>query len=249
MTKTETTHFGFKEVPIDEKSAQVAEVFHTVAGRYDLMNDLMSFGLHRVWKQVMLTTSPVKPGHRMLDLASGTGDLALGFLKKVGEKGSVFLTDINESMLKYGRDKLINRGYCQNLFYVQADAESLPFPDNAFDGISIGFGLRNVTRKEKALEAMYRVIKPGGYLLVLEFSRPILPFIEKLYDAYSFSFLPKLGEWITGSAESYQYLVESIRQHPDQETLKNKILAAGFDHCDYLNLTGGIVCLHKAYKA
>lgn len=249
MAKTETTHFGFKEIPLHEKSAQVSQVFHTVAGQYDLMNDLMSFGLHRFWKQYMLATSPVRPGHQILDVAGGTGDLALGFLKKVGDQGRVFLTDINESMLKCGRDKLIDHGHFNNLFYVQADAESLPFACNSFDGISIGFGLRNVTRQEKALESMYDVIKPGGYLLILEFSRPVLPLFEKLYDAYSFSFLPKLGGWITGSSESYQYLVESIRKHPDQETLKNKILNAGFDHCQYTNLTGGIVCLHKAYKA
>jgi len=248
MKNSETTHFGFKEVPVEEKSAQVAEVFHTVSSQYDLMNDLMSFGLHRFWKQYALSTSPARPGHQVLDIAGGTGDLAKGFLKKVGEKGAVFLADINDSMLNCGRDKLIDQGYMHNLYYVQADAETLPFADNYFDIISIGFGLRNVTRREKALQSMARVLKPGGTLLVLEFSKPVLPLFEKLYDLYSFSFLPKLGEWITGSKESYQYLVESIRKHPDQETLKSEILNAGFDRCEYVNLTGGVVCLHKATK-
>ena len=248
MRKTETTHFGYQTVLAAEKTKHVAEVFHTVASRYDLMNDIMSLGLHRAWKQYTLFTSNVRPGQKILDIAGGTGDLAKGFLKKVGENGAVYLADINASMLKTGRDKLLDLGIFENLFYVQTNAENLSFQDNYFDCVSIGFGLRNVTDKEKALASIFRVLKPGGCLLVLEFSHPLLPLVKKLYDTYSFSFLPKLGKWITASEESYRYLVESIRQHPDQETLKSMILNAGFDRCDYTNLTGGIVCLHRAYK-
>lgn len=244
----QSTHFGFETVPVAEKARRVADVFHTVANRYDLMNDLMSLGLHRAWKQYTLSTSPVRPGQKILDIAGGTGDLAKGFLKKVGNKGVVYLADINDSMLKMGRDKLLDQGIFQNLFYIQTNAENLCFKDNYFDCVSIGFGLRNVTDKEKALASIFRVLKPGGCLLVLEFSHPALPLLKNLYEKYSFSFLPKLGEWITGSADSYRYLVESIQRHPDQETLKNMILQSGFDQCDYTNLTGGIVCLHKAYK-
>ena len=249
MNKAQTTHFGFETVPAAEKAKRVADVFHTVANRYDLMNDLMSLGLHRLWKQYTLSTSPVRPGQTVLDIAGGTGDLAKGFLKKVGSTGSVYLADINNSMLTIGRDKLLNQGFFQHLFYIQTNAESLSFKDNYFDCVSMGFGLRNVTDKEKALASIYRVMKPGGCLLILEFSHPVLPLLKNLYEKYSFSFLPKLGEWITGSSDSYRYLVESIQRHPDQETLKNMILNAGFDQCDYTNLTGGIVCLHKAYKA
>jgi demethylmenaquinone methyltransferase/2-methoxy-6-polyprenyl-1,4-benzoquinol methylase len=244
-----TTHFGYQEIPVEEKAQRVGEVFHTVAGSYDLMNDLMSFGLHRLWKKTALEASYVRPGQYVLDIAGGTGDLARGFLKKVGDDGTVYLADINASMLNIGRNKLLDSGFHRNLFFIQADAEKLPFPDNFFDCMSIAFGLRNVTRKELALQSMLRTLKPGGRLLVLEFSKPVLPLIQTLYDKYSFNLLPKLGEWIAGSAESYQYLVESIRKHPDQETLKEMILQAGFDACDYTNLTGGIVCLHRAIKA
>jgi demethylmenaquinone methyltransferase / 2-methoxy-6-polyprenyl-1,4-benzoquinol methylase len=248
MSETHITHFGFKSVPVAEKAKQVAEVFHTVANRYDLMNDLMSLGMHRLWKQYTLWTSGVRQGQKILDIAGGTGDLAKGFLKKVGEKGAVYLADINDSMLKTGRNKLLDQGFFQNLFYVQTNAENLSFKDNYFDGVSMGFGLRNVTHKEKALASIFRVLKPGGCLWVLEFSHPVLPLLKKFYDAYSFSFLPKLGQWITASEDSYRYLVESIRRHPDQASLKKMIVAAGFDRCDYVNLSGGIVCLHRAYK-
>jgi demethylmenaquinone methyltransferase/2-methoxy-6-polyprenyl-1,4-benzoquinol methylase len=244
-----TTHFGFKEVPIEEKAKRVADVFHTVADRYDVMNDLMSLGLHRLWKQFTLQISQVRPGHHVLDIAGGTGDLAKGFLKKVGNTGVVALADINASMLQHGRNKLLDSGFHHNLFFIQADAEQLPFPSNQFDCISIAFGLRNVTHKERALYSMYQSLKPGGRLLILEFSKPSLPLLNSLYDRYSFSVLPKIGELITGSLESYQYLVESIRRHPDQESLKKMVLEAGFDDCDYTNLSGGIVCVHRAIKA
>lgn len=243
-----TTHFGFQDIPTAEKAKRVADVFHTVASRYDLMNDLMSFGLHRLWKNYTLNKSGVRAGHTVLDIAGGTGDLTKGFSKKVGDTGNVYLADINDSMLHMGRNKLIDAGFANNIYYIQANAECLPFQKNYFDCISIAFGLRNVTDKQKALHSMYQTLKPGGILLVLEFSKPVLPIVEKLYDQYSFSIVPKLGEWVTGSKDSYQYLVESIRKHPDQENLKQMILEAGFDQCEYFNLTGGIVCLHKAVK-
>lgn len=244
-----TTHFGFQEIPTEEKAQRVADVFHTVASRYDLMNDLMSFGLHRLWKSYTLNMSHVRSGHMVLDIAGGTGDLTKGFSKKVGPEGLVYLADINNSMLTMGRNKLLDQGFVQNIFYVQANAETLPFKQNYFDCISISFGLRNVTDKNKALKSMHGSLKPGGVLLILEFSKPVLPLLEKFYDQYSFKIVPQLGEWITGSKDSYQYLVESIRKHPDQESLKQMVLEAGFDRCEYFNLTGGIVCLHRAYKA
>lgn len=243
-----TTHFGYQEVPIADKAKRVAEVFHNVAEKYDLMNDLMSFGLHRLWKHYTLQKSGVCIGQTVLDIAGGTGDLTKEFLKKVGSHGAVYLSDINNSMLAMGRNKLLDKGLVKNCRFVQANAEQLPFADNTFDCIAIAFGLRNVTYKDNALAAMYRALKPGGNLLILEFSQPVLPLLQKIYDKYSFSILPKLGEWVTGSAESYQYLVESIRKHPDQQTLKSMTLQAGFDQCNYYNLTGGIVCLHQAYK-
>ena len=249
MTKPqETIDFGYQEIPINEKTEKVAEVFHSVASKYDLMNDLMSFGIHRLWKFITIELSAVRPGNVVLDLAGGTGDLTKKFSKLVGDSGKVVLADINNSMLQVGRKRLLDQGIFQNIECVQANAECLPFPDNSFDCITIAFGLRNVTRKQQALQSMYRVLKPGGRLLVLEFSKPRFPGLKPLYDAYSFSILPKLGKWIANDSDSYQYLAESIRRHPDQETLKSMMLEAGFIKVDYHNLTGGIVALHKGIK-
>ena len=244
----ETTHFGFKTVATTEKASKVAQVFHSVAAKYDLMNDLMSFGIHRVWKRFTIDCSGVRRGQKVLDLAGGTGDLAAKFSRIVGEQGEVVLADINDSMLKIGREKLRNLGVIGNINYVQANAEALPFPDNHFDCITIAFGLRNVTDKDKALRSMYRVLKPGGRLLVLEFSKPLLEPLNKAYDAYSFHILPKIGELVAHDSESYRYLAESIRMHPDQETLKSMMDDAGFENPTYFNLTGGIVALHRGYK-
>lgn len=244
----ETTHFGFTTVAKDEKVAKVAEVFHSVAAKYDIMNDLMSGGVHRVWKRFTIDCSGVRPGHKVLDLAGGTGDLTAKFSRIVGETGQVILADINNSMLNVGRDKLRDMGIVGNVNYVQANAEELPFPDDFFDCITISFGLRNVTDKDKALRSMFRVLKPGGRLLVLEFSKPIIEPLSKIYDAYSFHLLPKMGELIANDAESYRYLAESIRMHPDQETLKSMMEEAGFEQANYYNLTGGIVALHRGYK-
>ncbi|MDW5501415.1 bifunctional demethylmenaquinone methyltransferase/2-methoxy-6-polyprenyl-1,4-benzoquinol methylase UbiE [Pseudomonas lundensis] len=244
----ETTDFGFRTVARDEKQAMVADVFHSVAAKYDVMNDLMSFGIHRVWKRFTIDCSGVRRGQKVLDLAGGTGDLAAKFSRMVGEQGQVVLADINDSMLKMGREKLRDRGIVGNINYVQANAEALPFPDNYFDCITISFGLRNVTDKDKALRSMFRVLKPGGRLLVLEFSKPLLAPLRKAYDAYSFHVLPKIGELVVKDPESYRYLAESIRMHPDQETLKGMMGAAGFDNVTYFNLTGGIVALHRGFK-
>ena len=244
----ETTHFGFRTVAKDEKQEMVAEVFHSVAAKYDLMNDLMSFGIHRIWKRFTIDCSGVRQGQRVLDLAGGTGDLTAKFSRLVGEKGEVVLADINDSMLKMGREKLRNLGIVGNVSYVQANAEALPFPDNYFDCITISFGLRNVTEKEKALRSMFRVLKPGGRLLVLEFSKPVLKPLSKAYDTYSFHILPRIGELVAHDAESYRYLAESIRMHPDQETLKGMMADAGFENVTYHNLTGGIVALHRGFK-
>jgi demethylmenaquinone methyltransferase/2-methoxy-6-polyprenyl-1,4-benzoquinol methylase len=246
--KKSTTHFGFKEVPISEKARRVADVFHSVANKYDLMNDLMSLGMHRLWKRFTLQQAAVRKGQVILDLAGGTGDLAKEFAKSVGESGLVVLSDINDKMLARGRERLTDQGLVGNVVYVQADAEKLPFPDNYFDCITIAFGLRNVTDKSAALRSMYRVLKPGGKCLILEFSKPSMPLLDKIYDKYSFNIIPKLGEWICNDKESYQYLVESIRMHPDQETLKKMMLEANFEEAQYHNLTGGIVALHKGYK-
>ncbi|MGE6109984.1 bifunctional demethylmenaquinone methyltransferase/2-methoxy-6-polyprenyl-1,4-benzoquinol methylase UbiE [Aeromonas sobria] len=245
---TTTTHFGFKTVAADEKETLVAGVFHSVAAKYDLMNDLMSFGIHRLWKRFTIDCSGVRRGQKVLDLAGGTGDLTAKFSRIVGETGQVVLADINDSMLKVGRDKLRNLGVANNVSFVQANAEALPFPDNHFDVITIGFGLRNVTDKQKALASMFRVLKPGGRLLVLEFSKPQSEVIAKFYDLYSFKLLPKMGEVVANDSESYKYLAESIRMHPDQETLKGMMLEAGFDQVDYYNLTQGVVALHRGYK-
>jgi len=243
-----TTHFGYREVPVSEKANLVGEVFRSVAPKYDLMNDLMSLGLHRLWKRMTISEASLRPGDRVLDVASGTGDLAKAFAKIVGKQGKVIMTDINEAMLSVGRDRLADQGIIGNVDCVQADAENLPFADNYFDCATIAFGLRNVTNKHAALASLYRVLKPGGRLLILEFSHPTLPLINTLYDLYSFHVIPKLGEIITRDRGSYQYLVESIRMHPDQETLKAMMLEAGFEDVDYLNLSGGIVALHKGFK-
>ncbi len=244
----ETTDFGFQTVDKDEKQTMVAKVFHSVASKYDLMNDLMSFGIHRVWKRYTIEASGVRRNQRVLDLAGGTGDLTAKFSRLVGENGEVVLADINDSMLKMGREKLRDHGIVGNVSYVQANAEELPFPDDYFDCITISFGLRNVTDKAKALRSMFRVLKPGGRLLVLEFSKPVLDPLSKIYDAYSFHILPRIGQVIVNDADSYRYLTESIRMHPDQETLKGMMEETGFDQVSYTNMTGGIVALHKGFK-
>ncbi|WP_158781992.1 bifunctional demethylmenaquinone methyltransferase/2-methoxy-6-polyprenyl-1,4-benzoquinol methylase UbiE [Pantoea sp. BAV 3049] len=244
----DTTHFGFQTVAKSDKAEMVADVFHSVAAKYDLMNDLMSFGIHRIWKRFTIDCSGVRRGQRVLDLAGGTGDLTAKFSRLVGETGEVVLADINSSMLKVGREKLRNIGIVGNVNYVQANAEALPFPDNYFDCITIAFGLRNVTEKEKALASMFRVLKPGGRLLVLEFSKPVLEPLNKAYDAYSFHILPRIGELVAKDAGSYRYLAESIRMHPDQETLKQMMEDVGFENTTYHNLTGGIVALHRGFK-
>lgn len=240
-----TTHFGYKTVAESDKAGKVAEVFHSVAARYDVMNDLMSMGLHRVWKHFTIATSGVRPGNRVLDVAGGTADLTRLFLKKVGPTGQVWLTDINSSMLTVGRDRMLDEG--QAIPVAQCDGEKLPFPDNYFDCVSVAFGLRNMTHKNAALRDMYRVLRPGGRLLVLEFSKVWKP-LAPIYDVYSFKLLPAMGKLVAKDAESYQYLAESIRMHPDQETLKTMMSDAGFAKVDYFNLTGGVVALHKGYK-
>ncbi|WP_109059488.1 bifunctional demethylmenaquinone methyltransferase/2-methoxy-6-polyprenyl-1,4-benzoquinol methylase UbiE [Aggregatibacter aphrophilus] len=244
----ETTHFGFKTVAKEDKQKLVANVFHSVAGKYDLMNDLLSFGIHRLWKRFTIDCSGVSKGQKVLDLAGGTGDFTAKFSRLVGQSGEVVLADINDSMLQVGREKLRNLGVVGNVNYVQANAEALPFPDNTFDCVIISFGLRNVTDKDKALRSMYRVLKPGGRLLVLEFSKPILDPLSKAYNFYSFNILPKIGEMVVNDGESYRYLAESIRMHPAQEPLKEMMLQAGFEEVSYYNLTAGIVALHRGYK-
>lgn len=244
----ETTHFGFKTVAKEEKQKLVANVFHSVADKYDLMNDLLSFGIHRLWKRFTIDCSGVRKGQKVLDLAGGTGDFTAKFSRLVGQSGEVVLADINDSMLQVEREKLRNLGVVDNVNYVQANAEALPFPDNTFDCVIISFGLRNVTDKDKALRSMYRVLKPGGRLLVLEFSKPILDPLSKAYNFYSFNILPKIGEMVVNDGESYRYLAESIRMHPAQEPLKEMMLQAGFEEVSYYNLTAGIVALHRGYK-
>ncbi|UXI01244.1 bifunctional demethylmenaquinone methyltransferase/2-methoxy-6-polyprenyl-1,4-benzoquinol methylase UbiE [Photobacterium sp. TY1-4] len=247
-TTQDKTHFGYRTVAKDEKAELVAEVFHSVATKYDIMNDLMSMGIHRVWKRFTIDCSGVRRGQRVLDLGGGTGDLAAKFSRMVGDEGQVILADINNSMLKVGRSKMRDNGIVGNIGYVQANAEELPFPDDYFDCITISFCLRNVTDKDKALRSMYRVLKPGGRLLVLEFSKPVFAPLSKVYDAYSFHLLPKMGELIANDADSYRYLAESIRMHPDQDTLEGMMQEAGFEQTRYYNLTGGIVALHRGYK-
>ena len=248
MSKQDKTHFGYTEVPVGEKVEKVAGVFHSVAAKYDIMNDLMSGGVHRLWKKYTIECSAVRSGSKVLDIAGGTGDLTLAFSKLVGSEGQVVLADINSSMLNVGRDRLIDKGVGAQVQYCQANAECLPFPDDYFDCITIAFGLRNVTDKDAALRSFYRVLKPGGRVLVLEFSKPGNPLLSKVYDTYSFKALPFMGKLITDDADSYRYLAESIRMHPDQETLRGMMDEAGFANTKYDNLTGGIVALHRGVK-
>ena len=243
-----TTHFGFKDVPIGEKAKLVKGVFDSVAGKYDIMNDLMSMGIHRIWKRIAIQLSHVRAGEQVLDLAGGTGDMTSLFQKRVGPTGRVVLSDINAAMLQRGRDRLIDDGIAGNVQYAQIDAEKLPFPDNSFDCVSIAFGLRNVTHKEEALKSIYRVLKPGGRVIILEFSEVQGDLMKKGYDIYSFKILPFLGKLIANDSESYRYLAESIRMHPNQETLKKMMAEAGFERCEYFNITQGVVAVHRAYK-
>ncbi len=245
MSEDKTTHFGYQTVDEHEKQAKVGAVFHSVAQSYDVMNDVMSAGLHRLWKRFAIDVSGVKPGDQVLDIAGGSGDLSRLFAKKVGGSGKVILTDINASMLAVGRDRMIDAGL--NVPTTQCNAEKLPFPDNTFDCVIVAFGLRNMTHKDIALKEMQRVLKTGGRLLVLEFSKVWQP-LEKIYDAYSFKLLPLMGKFIAKDEDSYRYLAESIRMHPDQETLKQMMLDAGFDRVDYYNLSAGVVALHKGVK-
>jgi demethylmenaquinone methyltransferase / 2-methoxy-6-polyprenyl-1,4-benzoquinol methylase len=243
-----TTHFGFENVAAGEKAGRVRAVFDSVADRYDLMNDLMSFGIHRIWKRFAVELAGIRAGHKILDLASGTGDLAHRFAGLVGPDGHVVMSDINNAMLSNGRDRMLNDGHAGNVEYVQVNAETIPFADNSFDCVTIAFGLRNVTDKQKALNEMQRVLKPGGRALVLEFSHPTDKTFSKIYDLYSFKLLPFIGKVVTNDEDSYRYLAESIRMHPDQETLKGMMESAGLDRCDYHNLSIGIVAVHRGFK-
>jgi demethylmenaquinone methyltransferase/2-methoxy-6-polyprenyl-1,4-benzoquinol methylase len=247
MNDSEPTDFGFQSVPRAQKAQRVRGVFDSVAGRYDLMNDLMSGGVHRLWKRFALQLTQLRPGQQALDVAGGTGDLAAGMAPQVGPDGLVVLTDINAAMLARGRDRLIDAGLVGNVRCLQANAEKLPFADDTFHCLTIGFGLRNVTDKAAALRSMRRVLRPGGQLIVLEFSRPVAP-LRPLYDAYSFHILPRLGQLVAQDEASYRYLAESIRRHPDQETLKGMMQEAGLEDCRYHNLSGGIVAVHRGYK-
>jgi len=243
-----TTHFGFKRVAAEEKASLVRGVFDSVAEHYDIMNDLMSMGVHRIWKRIAVQLSNVRKGEQVLDLAGGTGDLTTLFEQRVGDEGSVVLADINAQMLRTGRNRLIDRGLVGNVQYTQVNAECLPFADNSFDCVCIAFGLRNVTDKDAALRSMYRVLKPGGRAIVLEFSHPIDPVTEKIYDFYSFNLLPKIGKWVAKDEDSYRYLAESIRMHPKQDELKAMMETAGFERCEYFNMTQGIVAVHRGCK-
>jgi len=248
MTTDNTTHFGFKQVDEKEKVNLVRGVFDSVASQYDVMNDLMSLGIHRIWKRVAVQLSNVREGEQVLDLAGGTGDLTTLFSKRVGKKGKIVLADINSEMLRTGRDRLIDRGLIENVTYAQVNAECLPFEDNTFDCVCIAFGLRNVTDKDAALRSMYRVLKPGGRVIVLEFSHPIDKVTEKVYDFYSFKLLPKIGKFVAKDEESYRYLAESIRMHPKQDKLKEMMQEAGLERCEYFNMSQGIVAVHRGYK-
>ncbi len=244
----ETTHFGYQTVDSTEKVQRVRQVFDSVANRYDVMNDVMSFGVHRLWKRFAVQLTGARQGERILDLAGGTGDLTELLVRRVGKTGEVILSDINASMVNNGRQRLVDQGLIGNIHYVLADAESLPFPDGSFSVLTMAFGLRNVTRKERALAEMYRVLKPGGRVVILEFSHPVMPGLQPVYDLYSFNVLPLMGRLIANDAESYRYLAESIRMHPDQATLLTMLQQAGLERCEYFNLSGGIVAAHRGYR-
>jgi demethylmenaquinone methyltransferase/2-methoxy-6-polyprenyl-1,4-benzoquinol methylase len=243
-----TTNFGFEKVPVEDKARRVSSVFSSVAENYDLMNDLMSLGVHRLWKRFVIDLAGIRQGQRVLDLAGGTGDLTMQLLKKVGESGSVTLADISAPMLDVGRRRLVDSGILRGVSYVQANAETLPFAENSFDRVSIAFGLRNVTVKERALAAMLRVLRPGGQVLILEFSTLNVPLLAPLYRAYLMNVLPRMGQLVAGDSDSYRYLAESIRLHPSQEVLLEMMKAVGFERCSYHNLSGGIAAVHRGYK-
>lgn len=243
-----STDFGFRQVPREEKTHRVRDVFRSVAGRYDLMNDLMSACLHRLWKRQTVNMASLRPGHQVLDLAAGTGDLTRLMARKVGPRGRVVMSDINDAMLAQGRSRLLDEGLVGNIEYVLADAEKLPFPDNHFDRITMAFGLRNVTDKPAALAEIRRVLRPGGFVLVLEFSRLYVAPLRPLYELYSFQILPRMGKLVANDADSYRYLAESIRMHPDQDTLKQMMEDAGLEDCDYINMSGGVVAVHRGHK-
>lgn len=247
MNKKEYTDFGYEKVPLQEKVSRVNAVFTSVASQYDVMNDLMSAGLHRLWKRWAVSCADIHEGQCVLDLAGGTGDLSALIARKVGETGRVILTDINPAMIHVGRDRLLNQGLHEQIDYVTADAQALPFPNHYFSRVTMAFGLRNVTNKAQALSEIHRVLKPGGKMVILEFSKPH-EFLSSLYDTYSFHIIPKIGEWVAHDKKSYEYLVESIRMHPDQETLKQMLVDAGFEFADYENYTGGVVAVHWGYK-
>ncbi|MDF1779752.1 MAG: bifunctional demethylmenaquinone methyltransferase/2-methoxy-6-polyprenyl-1,4-benzoquinol methylase UbiE [Alcanivoracaceae bacterium] len=249
MSEQKTTHFGYQQVAWEEKQKKVAGVFRSVARRYDMMNDLISFGSHRILKRFTIEMAGIRPGHTVLDLAGGTGDLAIKFSRLTGDKGLVVLADINDAMLGVGRDRLFDAGCAHNSQVVQVNGECLPFADNTFNCVTIAFGLRNITDKDAALRSMLRVLKPGGRLLVLEFSKPTSDTVGKMYDAYSFAVWPRLGKAIVNDSESYKYLAESIRMHPDQETLKQMVTDAGFIRSEYFNMIGGVVALHRGFKS
>jgi demethylmenaquinone methyltransferase/2-methoxy-6-polyprenyl-1,4-benzoquinol methylase len=243
-----TTHFGFRKVASEDKAGLVRAVFDSVAGKYDIMNDLMSLGIHRIWKRLALQLSHVRPGEQVLDLAGGTGDMTRLFHERVGTQGQVVLSDINAEMLRRGRDRLLDEGIAEGIRYARIDAEALPFRDNQFDCVCIAFGLRNVTHKEQALKAMYRVLKPGGRVIILEFSEVKGKLLKKTYDLYSFKVLPLIGKLVANDEDSYRYLAESIRMHPDQETLRQMMQVAGFERTEYFNFTQGVVAVHRGYK-
>ena len=242
------TDFGFEKVSFQEKTKRVAEVFHSVANHYDLMNDMMSLGVHRLWKRLAIELASVRPNDYILDLAAGTGDLSIKMASFLSETGKLFVTDVNESMLQIAKERMITKGLINNAYFLQVNAEKIPFPDNTFDLVTIGFGLRNVSQKETALKSIYQALKPGGKLIILEFSKPTIPLLGKAYDLYSFKALPLLGKFIAKDEASYRYLAESIRMHPNQSKLLGMMEEAGFQNCSYHNLTGGNVAIHRGYK-